>query len=90
MTTFAWEFVTHETREFCGRHWVRTDPYTGDHYVEIEGIAQKYADMRGVEIDVISCGHDEDMHIVSREREGIRVRPTGSPYVSAFGEIDPA
>lgn len=72
MTASAFEFVVHETRQFVARRWITSDDATWDN---VERVAERHANERGVEIDIISCGHTSDFKIVDRERAGVRVRP---------------
>lgn len=86
------EFVEYESGKFCARRWIRVSNASrymeDDYYDEVEAIARMHADLRGVEIDIISCAINFDSEIVGREREGFRVRPSHAPYESAFGPVE--
>lgn len=74
------EIIEFLTGDFCARVY-------GD--IELaEQSAQKHANLRGVEVDLVSCSVDEHGEVVSRERMGLRILPAGSPYVSAFGPVE--
>jgi len=74
------EIIEFQTGDLCAR--VYAD-------IELaEQTAQKHANLRGVEVDLVACAIDESGEIVSRERMGLRILPAGSPYVSAFGPVE--
>ena len=75
MTVKLWpmEFVNYHTGALVGREWFR--PGEGM-YDEVEATAATLADVNGIEVDIYGCSVMPSGRIGSRERLGMRVRPS--------------
>lgn len=80
MTVKSWpfEFYDFATHRFIAREWFR---FTDDMYDVVEKRAAHFADIEGVEVDIVGCAVMPSGKIGERDRCGIRVIPSHWPHV---------
>lgn len=76
MTVKFWpfEFVCYHSGRFIACEWFRAAGE--DMYEEVEQRAEQFADVEQCEVDIIGCSVMPSGRIGSRERIGIRCRPS--------------